>query len=117
METSHTASGDSVMLHEHEVRLAHVIQGGGEAAARARRQFVAANSRLVLGVAMTYQGRGLPLDDLVHEGNDALVRAAEQFDWRSGRKFAPYAATWIGRSMQQALAQREAVRVRARQTA
>jgi RNA polymerase sigma factor (sigma-70 family) len=112
-----TQRQDRDMQDEHEVRLAHVIRGGGDAAARTRRQFVAANARLVHGVARTYQGRGLGLDDLVREGNDALVRAAEQFDWRSGHKFAPYAATWIGRSMQHALAHQEPGNVHTRRSA
>jgi RNA polymerase primary sigma factor len=66
-----------------------------------------ANSRLVVGVARTYQGRGLPLEDLVEEGNAGLMRAVEQFDWRKGERFSPYAACWIGQSIQHALTRRE----------
>jgi RNA polymerase primary sigma factor len=66
-----------------------------------------ANTRLVVGVARTYQGRGLPLAELVEEGNAGLLRAAERFDWRDGRKFPPYAACWIRQSIQHALTRRE----------
>jgi RNA polymerase primary sigma factor len=65
-----------------------------------------ANTRLVVGVARTYQGRGLPLEELVEEGNVGLQRAVEQFDWRGGHKFSPYAASWIRQSIQHALARR-----------
>ena len=51
------------------------------------------------GVARTFEGRGLGLDELVEAGNEGLLRAAEQFDWRQGRKFAPYAASWIRQSI------------------
>jgi RNA polymerase primary sigma factor len=106
-----------MMQDDQAARLAQVIRGGGAEAARARRQFVAANARLVLAVARTYQGRGLPLDTLVQIGDDALVRAAEQFDWRHGRKFAPYAATWIRLSIQHALAPHGQPGVRAQRPA
>ena len=62
-----------------------------------------ANTRLVVGVARTYQGRGLELDALVDEGNAGLMRAAQQFDWRDGYAFRPYAASWIRLAIQHAL--------------
>jgi RNA polymerase primary sigma factor len=65
-----------------------------------------ANSRLVVGVARTYQGRGLALDELVEEGNAGLMRAIEQFDWRNGSRFSPYAACWIEQSIQHAVTRR-----------
>jgi len=64
------------------------------------------HTRLVVGVARTYQGRGLALDELVEEGNAGLMRAAEQFDWRDGQRFSPYAASWIRQSIQHALDRR-----------
>jgi Sigma-70 region 2 len=62
-----------------------------------------ANTRLVVGVARTYQGRGLELDALVDEGNAGLMRAVQQFDWRDGSAFRPYAASWIRLAIQHAL--------------
>jgi RNA polymerase primary sigma factor len=91
------------MEHEQEMWLARLIRGGGPAADRARRHFVTANTRLVVGVARTYEGRGLSLAELVHAGNEGLLRAAEQFDWRQRRDFSPYAASWIRQSIQHAL--------------
>jgi RNA polymerase primary sigma factor len=67
-----------------------------------------ANTRLVVGVARTYQGRGLALEELVEEGNAGLLRAVETFDWRDGQKFSPYAASWIRQSIQHALTRRGA---------
>jgi RNA polymerase sigma factor (sigma-70 family) len=88
---------------EQESWLAGFIRGGGPAAARARRHFLSANTRLVTGVARSFEGRGLPLDELVRAGNDGLLRAAELYDWRRGRDFAPFAAPWIRQSILHAL--------------
>jgi RNA polymerase primary sigma factor len=65
-----------------------------------------ANTRLVVGVARTYQRRGLGLEELVEEGNAGLLRAVEKFDWRDGQKFSPYAASWIRQAIQHALVRR-----------
>jgi len=64
-------------------------------AAEARRQFVEANLRLVVSVAKRYQGSGVPLLDLVQDGNLGLLRAVERFDHRKGFKFSTYATWWI----------------------
>ena len=69
-------------------------------------RLVNANTRLVTGVARTFEGRGLGLDELVEAGNEGLLRAAEQFDWRQGRRFAPYAASWIRQSIQREITRR-----------
>jgi RNA polymerase sigma factor (sigma-70 family) len=66
------------------------VMKSGEAA---KERLVLANLRLVVSVAKQYRGRGLPLADLIQEGNVGLIRAAEKFDWRRRTKFSTY-ATW-----------------------
>lgn len=66
-----------------------------KAGATAKDQFVKSNLRLVVSVAKKYQASGLPLLDLVQEGNLGLIHAVDKFDWRKGFKFSTYATWWI----------------------
>jgi RNA polymerase primary sigma factor len=70
---------------------------------KARDQLVQANLRLAVHLAHSYRGRGLPLEDLVQDGNLGLMRAAEKFDFRRGFKFSTYATQWVRQSITRGL--------------
>ncbi len=72
----------------------------------ARQQFILANLRLVVSVARRYQGQGLPLLDLIQEGNIGLMRGLDLFDWKQGFKFSTYATWWIRQAIVRAIADR-----------
>jgi len=84
-----------------EVRLAARIKKGDRAA---RAQMIKANLRLVVKIAHDYSNFGLPLLDLISEGNIGLMKAVERFDPKKGGKLSTYAAWWIKQSIKRALA-------------
>jgi RNA polymerase primary sigma factor len=124
------AGAEPLLTKEEEVDLAIQIEKGKEAeqrlatgrirsdktkrqlrdqirkAERARRRFILANLRLVVSIGKKYQGQGLPLLDLIQEGNIGLMRGVELFDWRRGFKFSTYATWWIRQAITRAIADR-----------
>ena len=84
-----------------EVELAAKIRAGDDGA---RERMIRANLRLVIKIAREYEGLGLPLLDLINEGNLGLMTAVERFDPAKGAKLSTYAAWWIRQNMRRALA-------------
>ena len=85
---------------EERFELRRTIRDGDEAL----EHLVKANLRLVVSIARRYDGRELPLADLIQEGNIGLMRAAEKYDWEKGFKFSTYATWWIRQAMMRAMA-------------
>jgi RNA polymerase primary sigma factor len=91
----------ALLTPKDEVRLAARIKKGDK---EARAQMIKANLRLVVKIAHDYSNLGLPLLDLISEGNIGLMKAVERFDPKKGGKLSTYAAWWIKQSIKRALA-------------
>jgi RNA polymerase primary sigma factor len=90
-----------LLTHEEEIDLSKRARQGD---ARARKQLIEKNLRLVVSVAKRYRGYGLPFEDLIQEGNIGLMKAVEKFDPDRGYRFSTYATWWIRQAVQRAVA-------------
>jgi RNA polymerase primary sigma factor len=81
-----------LLTSEQEVVAAKAAENGCE---KSRALLIESNLRLVVSIAKKYAGRGIPLQDLIQEGNVGLMKAADKFDWRKGCRFSTYATWWI----------------------
>jgi RNA polymerase primary sigma factor len=98
-----------LLTHQEEIELAARMRQGDR---EAREQMIKANLRLVIKMARSYEGMGLPLLDLINEGNIGLMRAVERFNPDKGAKLSSYSSCWIRGAIVQALAdQSKATRV------
>src|SRR5882724_5019307 len=105
--------GDSLQLYlreigrvklltpKEEITLARKIKRGDK---QAREQMITANLRLVVKIARDYEGLGMPILDLINEGNIGLMKGVERFDPNKGAKLSTYASWWIKQSIKRALA-------------
>jgi RNA polymerase primary sigma factor len=93
------------LLDTQEERLLgwQIKHGNKNEALEAKRRLIEGNLRLVVSIARNYAGRGLPLMDLIQEGNVGLMRAVDKFDYRRGYKFSTYATWWIRQSISRAI--------------
>ena len=91
-----------LLTAEQELALAERIARGDD---HARQKLIEANLRLVVSVAKRYTNQGLPLLDLVQEGNIGLMRAAQKYDYRRGFRFSTYATWWIRQAISRTIAE------------
>lgn len=107
-------SREPMVSPQEEVELSRRIQAGDQ---EALRRLINGNLRFVISVAKQYQHTGIPLEDLINEGNIGLITAAKRFDATRGFKFISYAVWWIRQSILKAISEKSRrIRVPANKT-
>ncbi|MDO8789236.1 MAG: RNA polymerase sigma factor RpoS [Sulfuritalea sp.] len=96
----HEIGATLLLTAAEELKLARAVRDGDFAA---RQHMIEANLRLVVSIARHYQHRGLPLDDLIEEGNLGLIHALEKFDPERGFRFSTYATWWVRQNVERAI--------------
>ncbi len=97
---THMLDSGKRLSPQRRIDLKMIVRDG----ARARNHLLVANLRLVVSLAKRYTGRGMPLLDLIQEGNLGLIRAVEKFDYTKGFKFSTYATWWIRQAISRGMA-------------
>ena len=97
---AHKLESAKRLTPQRRIDLKMIVRDGS----RARNHLLVANLRLVVSLAKRYTGRGMPLLDLIQEGNLGLIRAVEKFDYTKGFKFSTYATWWIRQAISRGMA-------------
>ena len=104
LEGGKSASAQLAKDEDHTLETRTILERQVRQGETAHRRLVEANLRLVVSIARNYVGRGMPLLDLIQEGNLGLMRAVDRFDYRRGFKFSTYASWWIRQAITRSIA-------------